>query len=192
MENMSSEIAIMFIKNCPNLDLSNVFRCKPISKWSAEEVQEAIDEYERDFRSRKPVPSMPIFAVNQANVAEKAVSTQVAVGSESMGVTSATRTVGPHPKTSESAELGTLERVLKMLERVLEPTTLPASEPRPRTSQWYRSPSCEVCGDRSHSTRSHCMRERRCLACLEIGHQRRECRNVAGRAVAQTGDDQGN
>lgn len=192
MENMSSEIAMMFIRNCPNPDLSSVFRCKPISKWSTEEVQEAIDEHERDFKSRRPVPSAPKVAVNQAVVAEKPVSTQIAVGSESMGVTSASCTAVPHPKTSESAELGSLERVLKMLERVLERTTLPASEPRPRTSQWYRSPSCEVCGDRSHSTRSHCMREKRCLACLEIGHQRRECRKVAGRAVAQTGDDQGN
>ncbi|XP_047668546.1 uncharacterized protein LOC125141051 [Tachysurus fulvidraco] len=48
MANMSSEIAMMFIRNCPNPDLSNVFRCKPISKWSVEEVQEAIDEHERD------------------------------------------------------------------------------------------------------------------------------------------------
>lgn len=48
-----------------------------------------------------------------------------------MGVTSALCTAVPHPKTSESAELGSLESVLKMLERVLERTTLPASEPRP-------------------------------------------------------------
>lgn len=29
MKNMSSEISMMFIRNCPNPDLSNVFRCKP-------------------------------------------------------------------------------------------------------------------------------------------------------------------
>lgn len=48
---MSLEIVLMFIRNCTNLDLSNVFRCKTISKWSAEKVQEAIDEYERDHKS---------------------------------------------------------------------------------------------------------------------------------------------
>lgn len=29
MENMSVEVAMMFIRNCPNSDLSSVFRCKP-------------------------------------------------------------------------------------------------------------------------------------------------------------------
>ncbi|KAK9962862.1 hypothetical protein ABG768_006101 [Culter alburnus] len=192
MENMSSEIAMMFIRNCPNLDLSNVFRCKPISKWSAEEVQEAIDEHERDFKSRKPLPSAPKVAVNQVVVAEKPVSMQVAVGSESVGVTSAACTASPHPKTSEAAELGTLERVLKMLERVLERTTQPVSEPKPRMSPWYRASPCAVCGDRSHSTRSHCMRERRCLDCLEFGHQRKQCHRVVGQGAAQTSDGQGN
>ncbi|XP_051757200.1 uncharacterized protein LOC127516500 isoform X2 [Ctenopharyngodon idella] len=127
MKNMSSEIAMMFIRNCP----------KPISKWSAEEVQEAIDEHERDFKSRKPLPSAPKVTVNQAVVAEKPISMQVAVGSESVGVTSAACIASPHPKTSETTELGTLERVLKMLERVLECTTLPVSEPKPCTSPWY-------------------------------------------------------
>ncbi len=46
MENMSVEVAMMFIRNCPNSDLSSVFKCKPISKWSAMEVQEAIDEHQ--------------------------------------------------------------------------------------------------------------------------------------------------
>ncbi|XP_051568134.1 uncharacterized protein LOC127449060 [Myxocyprinus asiaticus] len=192
MENMSSEIAMMFIRNCPNPDLSTVFRCKPVSKWSAEEVQEAIDEHERDFKSWKLVPSAPKVAVNQAIVAEKPVSTQVAVGSESMGVTSVVCTVGPHPRTSEAAGLGTLEHVLKMLERVLEHTTVPASEPKPRTSSWYRASPCEVCGDRSHSIRSHCMREKRCLHCLEFQHQRKQCHRVVGQGRAQTSDNRGN
>lgn len=33
MENMSLEITMMLIRNCPNPELSNVFRSKPISKW---------------------------------------------------------------------------------------------------------------------------------------------------------------
>lgn len=194
MENMSSEVAMMFIRNCPNSDLSSVFRCKPISKWSAEEVQEAIDEYERDCKSWKPVPPVPKVVSNQAVVTERAVGTQVAIGGESVGVTSPACITGPHTKANEVSESGTLERVLKMLERVLERTTLPASEPKPRVSPWYRASPCEVCGDRSHSTRSHCMKEKRCLACLEIGHQRRACHKVVGQAVAQSPDiyDQGN
>lgn len=34
MENMSAEIAMIFIRNCNDPDLSSV-QCKPISKWSA-------------------------------------------------------------------------------------------------------------------------------------------------------------
>lgn len=39
MENMSSEIVMMFIRNCPEPSLSSVFRCKPISKWRVTEIQ---------------------------------------------------------------------------------------------------------------------------------------------------------
>ncbi|KAL7881029.1 hypothetical protein SRHO_G00032830 [Serrasalmus rhombeus] len=45
MENINAEIAMMFIRNCNSPDLSSVFKCKPMIKWSIEEVQEAIDEY---------------------------------------------------------------------------------------------------------------------------------------------------
>lgn len=192
MENMSSEIVMMFIRNCPNSDLASVFRCKPISKWSAEEVQEAIDEHERDFRSRRQLPSAFKAAVNQAAVVKGPVSTQVTVESEDVGVNSAACAASPHPKTNESVESGTLERVLKMLERVLERTTLPAPGPKPQPSQWYRASPCAVCGDRSHSTRSHCMREKRCLNCLEFGHQRKQCHRAAGQDMAQANDNQGN
>lgn len=43
MENMSVEVAMMFIRNCPDPELSSVFKCKPMSK----EIQEAscIDIY---------------------------------------------------------------------------------------------------------------------------------------------------
>ncbi|KAL6491554.1 hypothetical protein MHYP_G00018990 [Metynnis hypsauchen] len=53
MENMNSEIAMMFIRNCPDPDLCGVFRCKPISKWTVMDVQEAIDEHQRESHSRK-------------------------------------------------------------------------------------------------------------------------------------------
>lgn len=135
-DNSLCSVAMMFIRNCPNPGLSSVFRCNPTSKWSAEEVQEAINEYERDYKSWKPVPSVP--KLNQAIVAEKAVGTRqlLAVGSESLGVAPLARITGilKQMKVSES---GTLERVLKMLEKVLECTTLPASKPKSQVSSWY-------------------------------------------------------
>ncbi|KAL6479142.1 hypothetical protein MHYP_G00125750 [Metynnis hypsauchen] len=53
MENMDAEIAMMFIQNCPSSDLSSVFKCKPMTKWSFEEGQEAIDEHQRENQSCK-------------------------------------------------------------------------------------------------------------------------------------------
>lgn len=43
MENMSREIAMVFIRNCPDPELSAIFKYKPMSKWSVGEIQEAID-----------------------------------------------------------------------------------------------------------------------------------------------------
>lgn len=51
MNNISQEVAMMFIRNCPDTGLSNVFKYKPATKWSFAEVQEAIDEHQRELRS---------------------------------------------------------------------------------------------------------------------------------------------
>lgn len=69
MENMSVEVAMMFIWNCPNSDLSSVFKCKPISKWSALEVQEAIDEHQREHQTRRRPSRKERFVVTTAATA---------------------------------------------------------------------------------------------------------------------------
>lgn len=53
MNNISQEVAMMFIRNCPDTGLSNVFKYKPATKWSFAEVQEAIDEHQRELRTKK-------------------------------------------------------------------------------------------------------------------------------------------
>ncbi|KAK7877966.1 hypothetical protein WMY93_031394 [Mugilogobius chulae] len=58
MDNMDSEIAMMFIRNCPDANLACVFKCKPISKWSLIEVQEAIDEHQREHQAKRSVSNM--------------------------------------------------------------------------------------------------------------------------------------
>lgn len=49
LENMGAEISMMFIRNCSDPELSSVFKSKPMSRWTSTEVQEAIDEYQREF-----------------------------------------------------------------------------------------------------------------------------------------------
>lgn len=83
------------------------------------------------------------------------------------------------------AESGALERVLSMLERVLERNNQPAPAVRPKfllTAQF----------NHAVSVATHCMREWRCLNCLEQGHRRKDCPKAT--AIHQSGSspDQGN
>ena len=55
MENISGEVARMFVKHCPDPGLSCIFKCKPISDWTSRDIQVRIDEYQRELRaSAKP------------------------------------------------------------------------------------------------------------------------------------------
>ncbi len=195
IKNMSSEIAMMFIRNCPEAGLSSVFRCKPISKWTVTEIQEVIDEHQRDVQSKKLHVSREVNCVQVA--AAKVLSFPHTVP-KGEGLNAAAQAYVPlsplKAAEPESPEAGTLERVLSMLERVLERTSQTAPISHPRATQWRGTSPCRVCGDRNHSTRSHCMRERRCLSCLEIGHQQKQCRKVAHPAAPSPSDShvQGN
>ena len=175
MENMSAEIAMMFIRNCSNSDLSSVFKCKPISKWSAKEVQEAIDEHQREHRTRR----RPTKA-ERANMVTAAAATCSPV-LEELTTMKAGVHEPPTPPAKGSAvtaaEAGALERVLSMLEGVLARAASPNQQP----TQWTRPASCRVCGEKTHLTREHCMKDKRCFGCLEPGHQKRDCTRVTPR-----------
>lgn len=175
MDNMDSEIAMMFIRNCPDSDLACVFKCKPISKWSLTEVQEAIDEHQREHQVKKPPVNMPkASAIRVATAVAESDSSENKAEYTNMNTAKLTNPLKPSEVTVP--ESNTLERVLSMLERVLERTSQPVHTATTAQSSPFDRPSpCRVCGQNSHSTRSHCLRERRCLRCLEIGHQRKDC-----------------
>lgn len=173
MDNMDSEIAMMFVRNCPDPNLASVFKCKPTSKWSLADVQEAIDEHQREYQAKKTTTTLP--NAHALRVAA-AVTTDdfLQHDAEYTNVNTAKLSDPAKPSTAVVSESNALERVLSMLERVLERTNQPApSAARPAPFN-YGSP-CRVCRQTSHSTRTHCMREKRCLECLETGHQRRDC-----------------
>lgn len=168
MENMSAEVTMMFIRNCPNSDLSSVFTCKPISRWSAMEVQEAIDEHQREHQTRRRSTR-----VERCNVATAATATCSPVAEELTAMRASVQEPPAQEKKSAvtAPEVGALERVLSMLEGVLARTASPTQQP----TQWSRPSPCRVCGEKTHMTREHCMKERRCFGCLEPGHQKRDC-----------------
>ena len=50
-ENMNDEVALMFVKHCPDQELSSILKCKPMHEWTARDVQKRIDDYQREVRA---------------------------------------------------------------------------------------------------------------------------------------------
>lgn len=195
MDNMDAEIAMMFVKNCPDPSLACVFKCKPISKWSLIEVQEAIDEHQREYQVKKSNTNTAKPNVLQVATAVTAISPPgPEVDYAQVNTVKCTSTNPTKSSEAAASDQSALERVLSMLERVLERTNQPpdAARPRPQFSPSDCFTPCRVCGNSSHSTRTHCMRERRCLGCLEVGHQRKDCRKPTVLQQGGSSPDQGN
>lgn len=51
-ENMSDEVALMFVKHCPDPELACTLKCKPIHEWSSYDVQLRFDDYQSELRAR--------------------------------------------------------------------------------------------------------------------------------------------
>ncbi|KAL1246992.1 hypothetical protein QQF64_034535 [Cirrhinus molitorella] len=50
-ENINNEVALMFVKHCPDPELSCTLKCKPIHEWTSRDVQLRIDDYQRELRA---------------------------------------------------------------------------------------------------------------------------------------------
>lgn len=50
-ENMNDEVALMFVKHCPDPELSCILKCKPIHEWTSRDVQLRIDDYQSELRA---------------------------------------------------------------------------------------------------------------------------------------------
>lgn len=173
MDNMDAEIAMMFIRNCPDHNLACVFKCKPISKRSLTEVQEAIDEHQREHQVKKPAARKHVLQV--ATAVASADPPETETDHLQVNTTKYIPSNPAKPVDAHASDPNALERVLSMLERVLERTSQSYPTTRPQPTPATHFTPCKVCGDNNHSTRTHCMRERRCLGCLEQGHQRKDC-----------------
>ncbi|KAL2083763.1 hypothetical protein ACEWY4_021536 [Coilia grayii] len=58
MEDLNREVAMMFVRNCPDPALSVVFKSKLVDSWTAKEVQVRIDEYQRELKSMQSKTSI--------------------------------------------------------------------------------------------------------------------------------------
>ncbi|KAJ8385116.1 hypothetical protein AAFF_G00192570 [Aldrovandia affinis] len=165
------EVTRMFIRNCPSKELAMTFRSKTIDKWSAEEVQDVLDEYHTEVSSR-----------GAASAVSRKPNEDVHVNKVEMSGTEVSSPDKQDSCTAKVPESFALERVISMLEKILLQKSAPAqamsnrqSKPRLPRIEGLDSLPCAVCGDAAHSALTHCRDKRLCFQCHSADHSRRSC-----------------
>ncbi|XP_013856739.1 uncharacterized protein LOC106512734, partial [Austrofundulus limnaeus] len=145
-DNPSVEVTRMFIRHCPSKDLALTFRSKTIEKWSAQDVQEVLDEYHME-KGLKSAEEESRISVNQAAV----------------DCTAPTSGLKKELQQSAAPDNSTMERLISMLEKVLlqgqsnfQPSKRQPFKSRLPNIKGLNDMPCSVCNDNSHTTRTHC------------------------------------
>lgn len=188
VEDTGAEVVMMFISHCPDPSLSMSFRFKAAEKWTAAEVQERVDDYQRDMR-RSVARAQRAAPVSSYRPSQVAVNQSVAQYSEpclsseaiSQPQPQTAPTVPAFPADRTTEEPG-LREVVSMLNKVISlcsASLLPPCQDQPKQSpqcfQNQVSAPCRVCNSRDHSTFTHCRQHRLCRNCLKPGHFRKDC-----------------
>ncbi len=172
IDNLSHELTVMFIRHCPDTELSLIFKCRPVEQWTAADVHARLEEYGRERRCGSVSRALPAITVLQQEVAVQPPEKKV------------NKTVKPEPdscQTQPKEPVEPMERILAMLERVLEhgqSSRQAGTERHAYKSQRNRvrpTLPCEVCGDVGHTTHFHCRANHLCFLCYKAGHARAEC-----------------
>lgn len=165
------EVTRMFIKNCPSRELALTFRSKTIDKWSVEEVQDVLDEYHTEIRSK-----------GTASAVDKRLNEKVHVNKVEMQCTVVSSPDRQDLHAANLTESPALDRVITMLEKILLQRATPAqtmsnrvSKPRLPRIEGLNSMPCAVCGDAAHSALTHCRDRKLCFLCHSPDHSRRSC-----------------
>ncbi|XP_029937360.1 uncharacterized protein LOC115380357 [Myripristis murdjan] len=177
VDDPSRELTTMFIRHCPDSELSLIFKCKPLQQWTAADVHEKLVEHGREKRQSSQPRSAAAVTMLQQEV-RPANPSPVPSGEKTTHSTPSPALCQPSQGSAES-----LDRIIGMLERLLEQG--------PQQDQHYCRPEhqspgghrnrvraslpCEVCGDREHNTRFHCRANHLCYLCYASGHRSADC-----------------
>lgn len=159
LQNRDMELAVMFIRNCPDKGLSMMFLSKPQREWTAAEVQDRLDEFVRDRK------------VYECQLSQQTVSPVIPdVGGTPPGRTQVS--VEPNNPTCDS---NTMDRMLNMLEKALTCNAQSSKAVVHRKPNVKRPQVCRVCQSLDHSTVAHCRLHKLCFTCYLPGHTRDMC-----------------
>lgn len=164
---LSHHAVIMFVRNCPDKELALIFKTKAPREWSAQEVQEHLDNHRKvQTVCGSQMPVRKEVAVQSCQ--ERVVSDTQVGGSAASGV----KVVSDH--VSSNDEKCTMDRVLRLLEQTLSSNAQLAHSPSQNRANRYTR-DCKVCGSADHSTSAHCRMNKLCFRCYSPGHIGANC-----------------
>lgn len=170
MEDPCQEVAMMFVKYCPDPTLAAVFKFKAPDKWTASEIQEHIDRYQTEMKEQvlsKSKRLKPVTVHVQAPAPADLGTTCHPGESPEQGENSATS----RPSCNDNC----LKKLISLFDHALSQNNQAAH--RPISPDQFQNRSCRVCQSLEHSTLVHCRQKRLCLACFEPNHIKRNCPN---------------
>jgi len=187
------EVTVMFIRNCPDPELTLIFKCKPLEEWTAADVQIRLDEYEREKKLLQQRKSN----VHVSGIACHAQSTDF-LWTHGRCMEKNKAVTSPQD-TEHCTQDQSLNRMISLLERVLDqvscqpPTRVNRPQYKVQSGVKKQNVACEVCGDASHDTISHCRMNRLCFNCHAPGNTASACSAGTGPKpqVQQSGPDSG-
>lgn len=197
MDNISMEVTRMFVKHCPDPELLCLFKCKPIDEWNARDIQRRLDDYQREKRTPlsnlNPRPRYTVASIHctdppkstdycQSNIQTDLSNVPPAVPSS----LSEAQCIEPVTYTKQNVQKPDSEifsRMMSMLEQVLEKVAQNSRVPSPQNVVYRQgSVQCDVCKANTHTTKTHCFRDRLCFSCFSPGHSQNVCpRRVSAR-----------
>ncbi|CAL9682034.1 unnamed protein product [Knipowitschia caucasica] len=189
---LSRDLAAMFIHNCPDNELSLIFKCRPLQEWTAADIHDKLVEHCRDHRQAPMQKINTISCLQRQEVAAPVQSSANAKPPQAAVVV---------PPSAQQAECSPdrLDRVLALLERVLsqqsqQPKYVSKFNTRSLPSKVKPLAPCAVCGDDGHTTQYHCRSDRLCFTCFAPDHTRADCPNAVSKpgVVKSTAQQQGN
>lgn len=178
-DNLSRDLTAMFIRQCPDTELSLIFKCKPLQQWTVAEIHEKLVEHSRDHKRTSQLRVATAITSQQETIS---CECHVMPDDKSVGIPQIPVST---PLLAQQAEVSPdrLDCLLTMLERVLgqqphQTGLMGRSDVQARPNQTTRarpSAPCDVCGDVGHTTHYHCRAHRLCFVCYAGDHTRVEC-----------------